>query len=113
MPPGGNVPGSGQPEVSITPALLLTAAGVGAALGAIAARIRAPGTPLEGRLWVIALGAVAGAVLGAVVSLTVALGAALLDYVAGGARRWELFGPTLLVLLALFLVFALRRSHAR
>jgi hypothetical protein len=81
---------------------------VGSLLGFVAARIRLSSSPLEGRRWVVVLGTVAGLVVSGVVFLGLALATALLDYSTDGTDSWELLGPTLLILLFLFVGFAFR-----
>ncbi len=82
---------------------------VGIVLGFVAARVRLSSSPLEGKRWVMLLGAVAGGIVGAIVFLGLALSAAVLDFYFGPMGDWAILGPTLLILLALFAAFALRR----
>jgi hypothetical protein len=56
------------------------------------------------------LGTVAGLLLGGVVFLGLALATALLDYSTAGRDSWQLLGPTLLILLFLFVGFSFRRK---
>ncbi len=83
---------------------------VGGLLGFVTARIRLSSSPLEGRRWVMVLGTVAGLLLGGVVFLGLALATALLDYSTAGRDSWQLLGPTLLILLFLFVGFSFRRK---
>ena len=91
------------------PGLFWISAVVGGLLGYIAARIRLSNSPLQGRRWVPALGTAAGLIAGVVVSVALALGWTVFNYSVGGQAGWELLGPTMLILLLLFLGFAVRR----
>ncbi len=83
---------------------------VGSVLGLAAARIRLSDSPLQGRRWVIVLGSVAGGIAGAVVFLGLGLATAVFDYSLEQLNNWELLGPTLLIMLFLFVGFSLRRK---
>lgn len=83
---------------------------VGGLLGYVAARIRLSNSPLQGRRWVAALGAVAGLIAGVVVSVALALAWSVVNYSVDGKAGWELLGPTMLILLLLFVGFAIRRD---
>ena len=83
---------------------------VGSILGLAAARIRLSNSPLQGRRWVVVLGSAAGGIVGAVVFLGLALATAVFDYFLEQQNRWELVGPTLLIILFLFVGFSLRRE---
>jgi hypothetical protein len=81
----------------------------GGILGLVAARIRLMNSPLQGKRWVVVLACTAGSLVGAVVFLSLALASAVWDHPADRAGSWELMGPTLLILLFLFVGFSLRR----
>jgi len=82
----------------------------GGLLGYLAARIRLSSSPLQGRRWVAALGTMAGLTVGVVVSVGLALASAVFHNSPDSGGRWELLGPTILILLFVFVGFALRRD---
>ncbi|KPJ93512.1 MAG: hypothetical protein AMS18_05595 [Gemmatimonas sp. SG8_17] len=82
----------------------------GGVLGFTAAAVRLSSSPLEGRRWVMVLGTIAGLILGGVVFFGLALAGALLGYSTDRTDSWVLLGPALLILLFLFVGFALRRK---
>ncbi len=92
------------------PGFFWIGAAVGALLGYAAARIRLVNSPLQGRRWVAALGTVAGLIVGVSVSVASALAWALVDDSLDGRGQWDLLGPTILILLLLFVGFAVRRN---
>jgi hypothetical protein len=94
---------------SAVPNAVWVSVAFGTVLGVIAARIRLASSPLERHRWLMLLGATAGAILAVTVVYALALGAALMDLAAGRTDTWDLLGPTLLVLLLLFVGFVVRR----
>ena len=56
------------------------------------------------------MGTIAGLILGGVVFFGLALAGALLGYSTDRTDSWVLLGPALLILLFLFVGFALRRK---
>ena len=82
----------------------------GCVLGLVAARIRLSNSPLQGRRCVEVLGSAAGVVMGAVVFLGLSLATAIFDYSLEQPNDWSLLGPTLLIMLFLFVGFSIRRG---